>query len=201
LNFADTLLPVVIQTQGWESLLERPLRCPVVSLLERPLRCPVVFIQDFYSNIHNIDTSAPQFATIYRGTRIVVTLDLISVVLHVSKVAHPDYPSYERLRIVSKDELLSHFCETPSTWGGKLNTPSSGFAKCSRFFNMVMTFTFTPLSHYNSITEACACFLLSLMEDLSIDFPSHFITSILDVYQDTATHNKLIFPLVITQIL
>ena len=47
---------------------------------------------------------------------------------------------------------------------------------------MVMTFTITPLSHYNSITKSCARFLLSLFEDLSIDFPSHFITSIFDVY-------------------
>ena len=66
---------------------------------------------------------------------------------------------------------------------------------------MVMTFTFTLLSHYNSITESCARFLLSLLEDLSIDFSSHFITSILDVYLDTTTRNKLIFPLAITQIL
>ena len=64
-----------------------------------------------------------------------------------------------------------------------------------------MTFTLTPLSHYNSITEPCARFLLSLLEDLSIDFPSHFITSILDVYQDTATRDMLIFPLAITRIL
>ena len=47
-------------------------------------------------------------------TCIVVTLDLISKVLHVSQVAHPDYPGYEHLRIVSRDELLSHFYETPS---------------------------------------------------------------------------------------
>ena len=58
---------------------------------------------------------------------------------------------------------------------------------------MVMTFTLTPLSHYNSTTEPHARFLLSLMEDLSIDFPSHFITSIIDVYQDIATYDKLIF--------
>ena len=39
------------------------------------------------------------------------------------------------------------------------------------------------------------------MEDISIDFPSHFITSIIGVYQDTATRDKVIFPLAITQIL
>ena len=38
---------------------------------------------------------------------------------------------------------------------------------------------------------------MSFFEDLSIDFPFHFITSILDVYQDTATCDKLIFPLAI----
>ena len=83
---------------------------------------------------------------------------------------------------MSRDELLSHFCEIPSIKGGKQNTLCSGFAKGSRFLNMVMTFTLTSLSHYNSITEPCALFLLSLLKDLSIDFPSHFITSVLDVY-------------------
>ena len=37
--------------------------------------------------------------------------------------------------------------------------------------------------------------------DLFIDFPFHYITSIIDVYQDTVTHDKIIFPLTITQIL
>ena len=62
-----------------------------------------MLIQEFYSIIHGIDTSVPQFATTFRGTHIVVTPDLISEVLHVPRVAHPDYPSCERLRIVSKD--------------------------------------------------------------------------------------------------
>ena len=39
------------------------------------------------------------------------------------------------------------------------------------------------------------------MEGFPLDFPSHFITSILDVYLDTATHDKLIFPSVIMRIL
>ena len=64
-----------------------------------------------------------------------------------------------------------------------------------------MIFVLTPLSHYNSITEPHAQFLLSILEDLSIDFPTHFITSIIDVYQGTATREKLIFPSAITQIL
>ena len=66
---------------------------------------------------------------------------------------------------------------------------------------MVMTFVLTLLSHYNSITEPHARFLLSLLEDLSINFPFHFITSILDVYHDMTTRDKLIFPLAITRIL
>ena len=64
-----------------------------------------------------------------------------------------------------------------------------------------MTFTLTPLSHYHSITDPHAPFLISLMEDLSIDFPSHLITSIIDVYQDTITRDKLIFPSTIMWIL
>ena len=53
--------------------------------------------------------------------------------------------------------------------------------------NTVMTFVLHPLSHYNSITEPCARFLLSLLEHLTIDFPSHFILSIIDVHQDSAS--------------
>ena len=48
--------------------------------------------------------------------------------------------------------------------------------------NMVMTFVLHPLSHYNYITEPRARFLLSLLEHLAIDFPSHFILSIIDVF-------------------
>ena len=57
---------------------------------------------------------------------------------------------------------------------------------------MVMTFVLRPLSHYNSIIEPRARFLLSLLEHLTIDFPSHFILSIIDVHLDAASHDKLI---------
>ena len=126
---------------------------------------------------------------------IVVTLDIVSEVLHVLRVVHPDYPSYDRLKTVSKDEFSSLFCETPSSWGDCQNTPCSYFAKGLRFLNMVMTFVLHPLSHYNSITEPCARFLLSLLKRLSIVFPSHFILSFIDVYKDMATRDKLVLPL------
>ena len=64
-----------------------------------------------------------------------------------------------------------------------------------------MTFILHPLSHYNSITEPRARFLLSFLGDISIDFPSYFILSLIDVYRDSATRDKLIFPLAITRIL
>ena len=66
---------------------------------------------------------------------------------------------------------------------------------------MVMTFVLHPLSHYNTITKPCTRFLLSLIEDLSIDFPSHFILSLINVYKDTATRGKLIFPSAITRLI
>ena len=53
-----------------------------------------MFIQEFYSNMHAIDTSVPRFTTIFRGKHIVVTLEFIFDVLHVPKVDHPDYPSH-----------------------------------------------------------------------------------------------------------
>ena len=67
--------------------------------------------------------------------------------------------------------------------------------------NMVMTFFLHPLSHYNSITEPRARFLLSLFEHFTIDFPSHFILSIIDVHLDSASHDKLNFHSAITRIL
>ena len=118
--------------------------------------------------MHGIDSSVPLFSTRIQGTRIVVTPDLVSDVFHVPKVKHPDYlrirhPNYlecERLRIVSKDELISTFYECPSDWDDRQFTPCKAFAKGPRFKNMVMTFVLHPLSHYNSITKPRVQFLL-----------------------------------------
>ena len=66
---------------------------------------------------------------------------------------------------------------------------------------MVVTFILHPLSHYNSITEPRVRFLLSLLEHLTIDFPSHFILSIIDVHLDLTSRDKLIFLSTITRIL
>ena len=64
-----------------------------------------------------------------------------------------------------------------------------------------MTFILHPLFHYNSITEPCSRFLLSLLNDISIDFPSHFILSLIDVYRDMSTHDKLFFSSAIMRLL
>ena len=150
-DFSDTTIPTVIHSRGWESLYEIPVSCPTVT------------IQDFYSNMHSFDTSIPQFVTRIRGTCIAVTPDIVSEILHILSISHLDYPSCPHLRTVFKDELLSLFCETPSSWGDRQNTLCSGFAKGPRFLNMVMTFVLYPLSHYNSIIEPRAQFLLSLI--------------------------------------
>ena len=121
--------------------------------------------------------------------------------LHVSRVEFADYPSCKRLRTMSKDELSSCFYETPSSWGDCQNTLYSGFAKSPRFLNKVITFVFHPLSHYNSITEPCARFLLSLLKGLTIDFLSHLILFLIDIYRNMMTCDKLIFPLAIMRIL
>ena len=96
---------------------------------------------------------------------------------------------------------MSSFCKRPTTWGERFFTPCRPFAKGPRFMNMVMTFVLHPLSHYNSITEPRAQFLLSLLEHLTIDFPSHFILSIIDVHLNSASRDKLIFPSTIMRIL
>ena len=189
LDFSDTDLTTIIYSRGWESLCGAP------------ITCPSVIIQEFYSNMHGFDYSIPQFVTRVRGIRMVITPGIVSKVLHVPRVAYPDYPGCEHLKTVSKDELSSLFYETPSSWGDRQNTSCSAFAKGSRILNMVMTFILHPLSHYNIITEPRAQFLLSLIEGLTIDFPSHFILSLIDVYKDTVICDKLIFPFAIMRLL
>ena len=103
--------------------------------------------------MHGFDYSIPQFVTRIRGIQLVVTPGIVFEVLHVPRVAHPDYLNCECLKIVSKDELLFLFYETPSSWGNHQNTSCSAFAKGPRILNMVMTIILYPLSHYNIITE------------------------------------------------
>ena len=109
-DFFDTALPTIILSRGWKSLYDI-----LVS-------CTSVIIQEFYSKMHVLDSSIPRFLTSVRGIRIVVTLELISDVLHVLRVSHLDYSGCPRLLTVSKDELMSLFCETPSSWGDRQNT-------------------------------------------------------------------------------
>ena len=106
--------------------------------------------------MHGFDYSIPQFSTCVQGIHMVVIPKIVSEVLYVSRVVHLTYPACQRLRTVSKDELLSLFCETPSSWGDSQNIPCSAFAKGPKFLNMVMTFILYPLSHYNTITESRA---------------------------------------------
>ena len=106
-DFADTDLPDVIHSRGWESL------CDVL------VTCPFVLIQEFYSNMHEIDSLVHFFHTRVRDTRICVTSQLVADVLHVPRVEHPDYPGCDRLRTVSKDKMISAFYECPSNWGDR----------------------------------------------------------------------------------
>ena len=145
-NFADTDLPTVIHSRGWESL------CDV------PITCPSMLIQEFYSNMHGFNFSIPFFSTRIRGTRIVVTPQLVTDVLHVPRVEHPDYPGCEHLRTVSKDEMISAFYKRPADWGDRSLTPCKTFAKGPRFMNMVMTFVLHPLFH------------ITLSQSLVLDF-------------------------------
>ena len=43
-----------------------------------------------------------------------VTSDIVSYVLRVPRVEHPDYLGCDRQRTVYKDKLISSFCEHPS---------------------------------------------------------------------------------------
>ena len=50
-DFADTDLPSVIHSKGWESLCDLS------------VTCPLILIQEFYSNMHRINRSVPLFFT------------------------------------------------------------------------------------------------------------------------------------------
>ena len=102
-DFSNTNLPTIIHSRGW------------VSLCGIPITCPSMIIQEFYSNMHGFDYTIPYFITRIRGTRIVVTPDLISEMLHVPRLEFADYPGCERLRTMSKDKLSSRFYETSSS--------------------------------------------------------------------------------------
>ena len=116
--------------------------------------------------MHRFDLLVPLFITRVRGMRIVVTSEIVYNVLRVPRVEHPDYYGCDRLKTVSKDELIFAFCECPSDWGERQFTYCSGFAKGPQFLNMVMTFVFHPLSHYNSITEPVLGFCFSFLSIL-----------------------------------
>ena len=88
--------------------------------------------------MHGFNFSVPLFSTRIRGTRIVVTPQLVADVLHVLRVEHPDYLGCERLRTMSKDEMIFAFYECPADWGDLQFTPCKAFAKGPKFMNMVM---------------------------------------------------------------
>ena len=146
-HFSDTNLPTVIHNWEWESLCDEP------------VTCPLILIQEFYSNMHEIDRSVPHFVTCVRGISIPVTPQLVTDLLRVPRIEFPNYPFCKRLRTVSKDKLMSSFYECPLEWGKHQFTYYLGFAKGPRFLNMVMTFVLYLLSHYNSITEPHARFV------------------------------------------
>ena len=66
--------------------------------------------------MHGFDFLVPHFISRVRGTRIIVTPEIVSDVLRVPKVEFLDYPGYDRLKTVSKDKLISFFCKRPSDW-------------------------------------------------------------------------------------
>ena len=92
--------------------------------------------------MHGIDHYVPHFVTWVRGIFIPVTPHLVVDVLSVLRIEFLDYPSCEHLRTMSKDELMSVFCERPSDWGKHQFTYCSAFAKPLYY---ILSHTTTPL--------------------------------------------------------
>ena len=124
-----------------------------------------MLIQEFYSNMHGFDLSVPLFITRVLDMRIIFTLEIVSDVLRVPQVEHPDYPGYDLLKTVSRDELMSSFCEHPTAWGERLFTPCRPFAKGPKFMNMVMTLfyiLFLIITPSQSLMLEFFCLFLSI---------------------------------------
>ena len=109
MDFANTDLPSVIHSRGWESL------CDVSDTY------PLMLIQDFYSNMHGIDRLVPFFFTHVWATRIPITPQLVTDLFRVLRIEFPDYPGCEYLRTMSRDEFMSAFCECPTTYGERVS--------------------------------------------------------------------------------
>ena len=133
--------------------------------------------------------------------RIVVTLELVSDVLRDLRVEHPDYPRCERLRTMSKDEMIFAFCEHPSDWCDRhlhhVRLLLKVLDSWTWWWLLFYTYSLTITLSQSLVLDFC----FFLLEHLTIDFPSHFILSIIDVYRDTATRDKFIFPSAIMRIL
>ena len=121
--------------------------------------------------------------------------------LHVLRVSHLDYLSYLVCGLCQKKNSCLSFVRHLYL-GVTAKTPFARDLQKVRgswiwwwhlFYILCLTIIF--------ITEPCAHFLLSLLEGLTIDFPSHFILSFIDVYKDTMTRDKFIFPSAITRII
>ena len=80
-----------------------------------------MLIQEFYSNMHGIDRSVPLFFTHVWATRIPITPQLVTDLFRVPRIEFPDYPGCEYLRTMSRDELMSAFCECPTAYGERVS--------------------------------------------------------------------------------
>ena len=69
--------------------------------------------------MHGLDSLVPLFHICIRGTCIVDTLELVFNVLRVLRVEPLDYLRCDLLKTVSKDEMISAFCERPYDWGDR----------------------------------------------------------------------------------
>ena len=72
--------------------------------------------------MHGFDYFVPHFITRVQNTRIVVTPNLISKVLHVPRVDFANYPGCDHLRIVSKDSSCIYSMRHPHL-GVTVKTP------------------------------------------------------------------------------
>ena len=137
---------------------------------------------------------------LFRGTHIAVTPNFIFAVLHVPRVAHPNYPSHTHLHTIFRDKLALLFNEMAMVWGDTLNLSTQ--LSLLKIQGSLIWWWSLFSHHSHTITPSLSLMLVSFFLSWKIFlyiFPSHMIVSMIDIYRDTATRDKLIFPLTITR--
>ena len=99
------------------------------------------------------------------------------------------------------DDIMSYLTGTSIQWGTDSRITSHKLTKIHYLFFRISCHSNWPISHLHIIPiERCA-FLYALVIDAPMNFPYHFIRSLVEVHRSSSSAHALFFPVFIHQIL